>query len=245
MSTLTIMLLPLFLCSLVVVQSFTMPPRNDDGGSQVQHEPRIRYQKALLVKKQSEGTAAASAALNHLKHRPNAVSGARKTTRQPFKGIPAAATDDSSPDDHLYAPSDPLPGPLMHQNQASDTMLQETTRGEDHGDHDDHNNHDSGFRSYVPKHYRRRYQHHRQQQQEQMHQQPEQQSVTPEFYLSPASSFSSPTTATKDMMAESSHHQDQHEWLDMGAYSGKQGSFGWYADFPVGGIDAKAHGRRR
>lgn len=102
-------------------------------------------------------------------------------------------------------------------------MLQETTRGDD-----DHN---SELRSYAPT-------------QRQRHQQ-----VTPDFYSSPSSSSSlSPSSsshASKDMIAESSHHHDQHEWLDMGAYSGKQGSFGWYADFPVGGIDAKGHGRRR
>ena len=210
MSSLT-MLLPLFLCSVVVVQSFTMPPRND-AGSQVQHEPRMRQQQQASAKQQQ-------AALNHLKHRPYSVSGARKTTRQPFTRIPP---DDS--DDHLYAaaPSDPLPGVLSHEDQETGDMVQqETTRGDD-----DHN---SDLRSYAPN-------------QRQRHQQ--QLSVTPEFYPQPSSSLSSPVT--KDMIAESSHHHDQHEWLDMGAYSGKQGSFGWYADFPVGGIDsAKGHGRRR
>lgn len=45
------------------------------------------------------------------------------------------------------------------------------------------------------------------------------------------------------LIAEPSHQSrhgsaDQHGWLDMGAYSGKHGAFGWYADFPVGGIAA-------
>lgn len=45
--------------------------------------------------------------------------------------------------------------------------------------------------------------------------------------------------------SESGHHHGHHEnhgnhghdasgYLDMGAYSGKHGAFGWYADFPVG-----------
>lgn len=37
------------------------------------------------------------------------------------------------------------------------------------------------------------------------------------------------------MLADSTHHGGGHGgWLDMGAYSGKKGAFGWYADFPVG-----------
>lgn len=41
----------------------------------------------------------------------------------------------------------------------------------------------------------------------------------------------------QDLVAEPSHHghHDHHGWLDMGAYSGHHGAFGWYADFPVGG----------
>ena len=46
---------------------------------------------------------------------------------------------------------------------------------------------------------------------------------------------------SESLIAEPSHHSrhgssDQHGWLDMGAYSGKHGAFGWYADFPVGGM---------
>ena len=47
--------------------------------------------------------------------------------------------------------------------------------------------------------------------------------------------------SSRDMEAAPSHHHghhgggDHHGWLDMGAYSGKKGAFGWYADFPVGG----------
>lgn len=58
--------------------------------------------------------------------------------------------------------------------------------------------------------------------------------------------------AEKYMQAASHHHAGggggggHHGWLDMGAYSGKHGSFGWYADFPVGGGHAGyGHGRRR
>lgn len=38
------------------------------------------------------------------------------------------------------------------------------------------------------------------------------------------------------MLADSTHHGGGGHggWLDMGAYSGKKGAFGWYADFPVG-----------
>lgn len=38
------------------------------------------------------------------------------------------------------------------------------------------------------------------------------------------------------MVADSTHHGGGGHggWLDMGAYSGKKGAFGWYADFPVG-----------
>lgn len=63
---------------------------------------------------------------------------------------------------------------------------------------------------------------------------------TPDFYIPSSSPISSPPLA-KDMDTDASHRMDQHEWLDMGAYSGKQGSFGWYADFPVGGISG-GHG---
>lgn len=234
MSSLTmIFLLPVFLCSMVlVVQSFTMPPRNDPG-SQVQHEPRMRHQQH---KQQQSAVAAAAGtsasakaekqqALNHLKHRAYsvAVSGARKTTRLPFTRNPP---DDS--DDHLYAPasssSDPLPGLPSHEDQETGDMMLQETRGDD-----DHN---SELRSYAPT--------------QRQHRHRLRDPVTPDFYSSPSSSSSlSSPPASKDMIAESSHHHDQHEWLDMGAYSGKQGSFGWYADFPVGGIDAKGHGRRR
>lgn len=30
-------------------------------------------------------------------------------------------------------------------------------------------------------------------------------------------------------------HYDHSGWLDMGAWTGGKGSFGWYADYPVGG----------
>jgi hypothetical protein len=55
--------------------------------------------------------------------------------------------------------------------------------------------------------------------------------------------------AEKYIQAASHHHHGghggHHGWLDMGAYSGKHGSFGWYADFPVGGGHGGYHGRRR
>lgn len=55
--------------------------------------------------------------------------------------------------------------------------------------------------------------------------------------------------AEKYIQAASQHHAgggNNHGWLDMGAYSGKHGSFGWYADFPVGGGHGGGyHGRRR
>jgi hypothetical protein len=35
-------------------------------------------------------------------------------------------------------------------------------------------------------------------------------------------------------MAPSHHGHDNSGWLDMGAYSGGHGAFGWYADYPVG-----------
>lgn len=37
-------------------------------------------------------------------------------------------------------------------------------------------------------------------------------------------------------------HYDHSGWLDMGAWTGGKGSFGWYADYPVGG---KHHGYGR
>ncbi|XP_023242125.1 uncharacterized protein LOC111640343 [Centruroides sculpturatus] len=42
---------------------------------------------------------------------------------------------------------------------------------------------------------------------------------------------------SKELKAEASHHGDDgvSGHLDMGAYSGHHGAFGWYADFPVGG----------
>lgn len=45
-----------------------------------------------------------------------------------------------------------------------------------------------------------------------------------------------PRTGSQDMLADSTHHGGGGHggWLDMGAYSGKKGAFGWYADFPVG-----------
>lgn len=49
------------------------------------------------------------------------------------------------------------------------------------------------------------------------------------------------SSGSRDMETAPSHHHghhgghDHHGWLDMGAYSGKKGAFGWYADFPVGG----------
>lgn len=61
--------------------------------------------------------------------------------------------------------------------------------------------------------------------------------ITPDMYM-PAPVSSPPI---RDMDTDASRRVDQHEWLDMGAYSGKQGSFGWYADFPVGGIGTQ-HG---
>lgn len=44
----------------------------------------------------------------------------------------------------------------------------------------------------------------------------------------------------EDLEAEQSHYHVKKSgkknsgWLDMGAWSGGKGSFGWYADFPVG-----------
>ena len=35
--------------------------------------------------------------------------------------------------------------------------------------------------------------------------------------------------------AETGYGHDTSGWLDMGAYSGGYGAFGWYADYPVGG----------
>ncbi|KAI1294655.1 hypothetical protein HDE_06003 [Halotydeus destructor] len=46
--------------------------------------------------------------------------------------------------------------------------------------------------------------------------------------------------AMPELEAQATHHghgHDHHGWLDMGAYSGHHGAFGWYADFPAG------HGR--
>ena len=42
------------------------------------------------------------------------------------------------------------------------------------------------------------------------------------------------------------HHQgyDTSGWLDMGAWTGGKGSFGWYADYPVGGKHGYGYGRK-
>ncbi|KAG9509258.1 hypothetical protein GZH46_02232 [Fragariocoptes setiger] len=52
---------------------------------------------------------------------------------------------------------------------------------------------------------------------------------------------------SRDLKASASygHHHGHHGydhggWLDMGAYTGGKGSFGWYADYPVG-----KHGYRK
>lgn len=53
---------------------------------------------------------------------------------------------------------------------------------------------------------------------------------------------------TQEMIAEPTHHHGHGHsgWLDMGAYSGKHGAFGWYADFPVGGHGhGHGHGKRK
>lgn len=46
------------------------------------------------------------------------------------------------------------------------------------------------------------------------------------------------------------HHGGHHHgygpsgWLDMGAWTGHKGSFGWYADYPVGGKHHYGYGRK-
>jgi hypothetical protein len=60
-----------------------------------------------------------------------------------------------------------------------------------------------------------------------------------------------PAAAPADLKTSASyghHHHGHHHghghggWLDMGAWTGGKGSFGWYADYPVGG---KHHGYGR
>ena len=58
-----------------------------------------------------------------------------------------------------------------------------------------------------------------------------------EIINSEESRVDDPRTGSQDMLADSTHHGGgggHGGWLDMGAYSGKKGAFGWYADFPVG-----------
>ncbi|XP_023220587.1 uncharacterized protein LOC111622443 [Centruroides sculpturatus] len=44
------------------------------------------------------------------------------------------------------------------------------------------------------------------------------------------------TAESRDLVASAGHHSyDVHGHLDKGAYTGHHGSFGWYADYPVGG----------
>lgn len=71
------------------------------------------------------------------------------------------------------------------------------------------------------------------QQEEQQKMQIEQQQREEELLKVSASEVSS----EKDLESAPTHHHghDHHGWLDMGAYSGHHGAFGWYADFPVGG----------
>lgn len=45
-------------------------------------------------------------------------------------------------------------------------------------------------------------------------------------------------TPTSDLKTSASHHYHGHGakgWLDMGAWTGKKGAFGWYDKHPVGG----------
>lgn len=78
-------------------------------------------------------------------------------------------------------------------------------------------------------------------------------SSTSDLNLHPLASHSLTSSSTgsgsgSEMIAQSTHHHQQHGqdhsgWLDMGAYSGKHGAFGWYADFPVGGHSSHGYGK--
>lgn len=51
------------------------------------------------------------------------------------------------------------------------------------------------------------------------------------------SRFQPRPAATVDLKASASHHHHGHHakgWLDMGAWTGKKGAFGWYDKHPVG-----------
>lgn len=75
----------------------------------------------------------------------------------------------------------------------------------------------------------------------------------PNYAPRPLASSSS-AASTNDLKASASyghHHHGGHHggydhsgWLDMGAWTGGKGSFGWYADYPVGGKHHYGYGRK-
>lgn len=70
-----------------------------------------------------------------------------------------------------------------------------------------------------------------------------------------SSASSAPPSSDLKTSASYGHHQhggqhgghgyDHSGWLDMGAWTGGKGSFGWYADYPVGGKHGYGYGKRR
>lgn len=72
--------------------------------------------------------------------------------------------------------------------------------------------------------------------------------------LMPAASTSGAAPSSADLKTSASYGHHQHGghhgyehggWLDMGAWTGGKGSFGWYADYPVGGKHGYGYGKRR
>lgn len=85
-------------------------------------------------------------------------------------------------------------------------------------------------------------------------------SHAPPNYAPRPATLSAPATgasAGADLKTSASyghHHHGAHHggygydhsgWLDMGAWTGGKGSFGWYADYPVGGKHGYGYGKRR
>uniref|UniRef100_A0A6G1SN15 Uncharacterized protein n=1 Tax=Aceria tosichella TaxID=561515 RepID=A0A6G1SN15_9ACAR len=69
----------------------------------------------------------------------------------------------------------------------------------------------------------------------------------PNYAPRPAATAAATANDLKTSASYGHHHHGHHGydhsgWLDMGAWTGGKGSFGWYADYPVGG---KHHGYGR
>lgn len=74
----------------------------------------------------------------------------------------------------------------------------------------------------------------------------------PNYAPRPSASSSLPSSPDLKTSASYGHHHhgghhhgyDHGGWLDMGAWTGGKGSFGWYADYPVGGKHHYGYGRK-